>query len=187
MEIERIRVRAFEYIEQKRYAHVEGCVEMALSLASKWAAAAEQAETAALLHDCTKALNCSEQLKLCKQYGIIPANSDIRSPDTLHAITGAAFAGETFGISEYVVSAIRWHTTGRANMSLLEKIIYVADLTEKTREFGGVEIIRETAYEDIDSAVILAARTTMEYLMGRGVFVHPRTLETYNHYIGGNI
>ena len=103
--------------------------------ARRWGADADLAAEAGILHDITKKLDTPEQLELCRRYGCTLTQEDLDSPKTIHAITGALVARDQFGVGDAVYSAIRWHTTGRADMRLLEKIVYMADYMEPTRTF----------------------------------------------------
>ena len=120
-------------------AHILGCCQTAVELARLYGADETDAARAGLLHDITKALDGPLQLTLCRAYGTILDDFSRKNPKTLHALTGSLVAERVFGENEAVVSAIRYHTTGRANMTLLEKIIYVADYVEPNRDFPGVE------------------------------------------------
>ena len=156
--------RVKELLKESRIAHVLGCRDTAVELAKRWGANEEDAARAALLHDVTKALSPALQLTLCREYGIVLDAFFQDNPKTLHALTGSLVAQRIFGENEAVVEAIRWHTTGKANMNTLEKIIYVADYMEPNRDFPGVEALRSLAYEDIDKALKLGLEMTLRLL-----------------------
>ncbi len=177
-----LREKAYSMLKTKRIPHVKGCEEEAVRLALHWGADAEEAAEAAILHDITKKLNLREQLILCEKYGIIPDTLEAASEKLLHAKTGAAIAKERFGVSENVYDAIKWHTTGRADMSLLEKIIYMADYIEPTRDFEGVETLRQLAYTDLDAAMKLGYEMSLGDLARYGVAPHPNTVEALEQY-----
>ena len=177
-----LREKAYSMLKTKRIPHVKGCEEEAVRLALHWGADPEQAAEAAILHDITKKLNLREQLILCEKYGIIPDALEAASEKLLHAKTGAAIAKESFGVSENVYDAIKWHTTGRADMSLLEKIIYMADYIEPTRDFEGVEKLRQLAYTDLDAAMKLGYEMSLGDLARYGVSPHPNTIEALEQY-----
>ena len=103
-------------------------------------------------------------------------------PKLLHARTGAAVAKDLFGISEPVFGAIRWHTTGKPDMTLLEKIIYIADYIEPTRDFPGVERVRELAYSDLDRALLLGLKMTMDEVRQYGTEPYIDTVDAFNWY-----
>ena len=128
------------------------CWQEAVQLARRWGENPESAAVAGILHDITKILSYDEQLILCEKYGIILDNAEKENPKLLHAITGAAKARDLFGVSEEIYEAIRWHTTGKPDMTTLEKIIYLADYIEPTRDFEGMDRLRALAYEDLSEA-----------------------------------
>ena len=160
-------------LKPSRVPHVLGCRDTAVELAQKWGADMTDAARAALLHDVTKALDGPLQLTLCKAYGIILDNFSTENPKTLHALTGSLVAERIFGENPAVVAAIRSHTTGKADMNLLEKIIYVADYMEPNRNFDGVEKLRELAYTDIDKALIMGLEMTIAMLNEQGRQIAP--------------
>ena len=149
---------------KKRVPHVIGCSDTAERLAWKYGADVTDAKRAGILHDVTKALNGEEQLNLCDRYAIILDNFERKNPKILHAKTGAAVAERIFGENSAVCDAIRWHTTGKADMTLLEKIIYIADYMEPNRSFDGVEELRRMTEENLDDAIRLGLTMTMEQL-----------------------
>ena len=159
-----------------RVAHVLGTEKEAVKLAARWGIDAGEAAEAAILHDITKNLSYEEQLLLCEKYGIITDVADM--PKLLHPVTGAALARDLFGVDDAVYGAIRWHTTGRVNMTGLEKIIYLADYIEPEREdFDGLAELRSLAYEDMDAALMLGLELTLEDLSRQGLPVHPSLTE----------
>ena len=137
----------------------------------------KKTRVAALLHDCTKKLEMDEQLELCRHYDIPLCELEQKALKLLHSKTGAAIARDVFGVDEEVYSAICWHTTGRAGMTLMEKILYLADYIEPTRDFDGVDELRRACYEDIDAGLEMGLRMTVEEMYQRGNPVHPATLE----------
>jgi nicotinate-nucleotide adenylyltransferase len=173
-----LRQKSYAYLKPYRVPHVAGCEEEAVRLAKFWGEDVEAAAEAAILHDITKKQGHSEQLRLCEKYGIIPDAVEAREPKLLHSRTGAGLARELFGISQPVFDAIEWHTTGREDMSRLEKIIYMADYIEPTRDFDGVEELRRLAYLDLDQAMILGLEMSLNELSQRGAELHPRSVST---------
>ncbi len=162
-------------LNPNRVRHVLGCRDTAVELAKRWGADEENAARAGLLHDITKALDGPLQLTLCEAYGKILSDFSRKYPKTLHALTGSLVAERIFGENEAVVSAICHHTTGRADMSTLEKIIYVADYMEPNRFFAGVEKLRQLAYTDLDAALKLGLEMTLEHLKNQGAEVSPES------------
>ena len=164
-------------LNPNRVAHVLGCRDTAVELARHWGADPVDAARAGILHDITKAIDGPLQLTLCEAYGKILSDFSRRYPKTLHALTGSLVAERIFGENEAVVSAIEHHTTGKADMNLLEKIIYVADYMEPNRDFPGVENLRELAYADMDAALKLGLEMTLEHLKRQGAEVSPESRE----------
>ena len=164
-------------LNPNRVAHVLGCRDTAVELAKHWGANEEDAARAGILHDITKAIDGPLQLTLCEAYGKILSDFSIKYPKTLHALTGSLVAERIFGENEEVVSAICHHTTGKADMSLLQKIIYVADYMEPCRDFPGVEELRNLAYLDMDQALKLGLEMTLEHLARQGAEVSPESRE----------
>ena len=162
-------------LKPNRVAHVLGCRDTAVELAKRWGADVTDAARAGILHDITKAIDGPLQLTLCEAYGKILSDFSRRYPKTLHALTGSLVAKRIFGENDAVVSAIEHHTTGKADMNLLEKIIYVADYMEPNRDFPGVEKLRELAFSDIDAALKLGLEMTLEHLKRQGAEVSPES------------
>lgn len=171
-----LRRVAVSMLDHRRVPHVLGAEETAAALARRWGAEEEAARRAALLHDCTKKFNKEQQLALCRQYHIEPDPIERREGKLLHAVTGAAVAYADFGISPQVRDAIRWHTTGKADMTLLEKIIYLADYIEPTRDFCDLTELRRLAFEDLDGALLLGFTMAVEDLTKKGMPVHPNSV-----------
>ena len=164
-------------LNPNRVAHVLGCRDTAVELAKRWGADVTDAARAGILHDITKAIDGPLQLTLCEAYGKILSDFSRRYPKTLHALTGSLVAERIFGENKAVVSAIECHTTGKADMNLLEKIIYVADYMEPNRDFPGVEQLRHLAYTDMDAALKLGLEMTLEHLKRQGNEVSPESRE----------
>lgn len=121
---------------------------------------------------------------MCEKYGIICDKAELSAPKLLHAKTGAALARAEFGVSEAIYEAIRWHTTGKKDMTLLEKIIYLADYIEPNRDFEGLDKLRELAYSDIDGAMALGLEMSLEDIRSRGDEPYKDTVEAYEWYAG---
>ena len=159
--LSQLRPVALSCLHPRRVPHVLGTEQEAVRLSIRYGGDVEQARRAALLHDCTKRCTPDEQFALCDRYGIELDPVERANPKLLHALTGAAVAREVYGMSPEIVSAIRWHTTGRAGMSLLEKIMYLADYIEPSRDFPGVEELRRVCYEDINRGLAMGLEMTV--------------------------
>ena len=173
-ELEQVVIRL---LNPNRVKHVLGCRDTAVELARRWGADETDAARAGILHDITKALDGPLQLTLCDAYGKVLSDFSKKYPKTLHALTGSLVAERIFGENQAVVSAIESHTTGKADMNLLETIIYVADYMEPNRNFPGVERLRELAYSDITAALKLGLEMTLEHLKRQGSEVSPESRE----------
>lgn len=182
--IPQLRPIALSYLKAKRCAHVLGTAATAVKLAEKYGADAHRAEVAGLLHDCTKKLSMAEQLALCERYGIVLDELEKKALKLLHAKTGAALARDVFGVDDEIYNAILWHTTGRPNMTALEKVIYLADFIEPTRDFPGVDTLRRTVWEDLDRGLLMGLEMTVEEMQKMGNPIHVNTL-TARDYLRG--
>ncbi|MBM6927001.1 nicotinate (nicotinamide) nucleotide adenylyltransferase [Pseudoflavonifractor phocaeensis] len=171
-----LRACSYSMIRAKRIAHVRGTEEEAVRLAARWGADQEKARRAGILHDCTKYLEMEEQLQLCRKYGIVLDDLEQQAVKLLHSKTGACVARDVYGVSDDIYWAIFWHTTGKADMTLLEKILYIADYMEPNRDFPGVERLRKLAYEDLDQAVLAGCEMSIQEMADRKLPVHSNTL-----------
>jgi len=177
-----LREQVYTMLSPNRVIHVQGTEAEAVRLAQRWGADVNQVREAAILHDITKAFDLAEQLRLCQKYDMIPDDMEKESRKLLHAKTGAAVARYEFGVCDTVFSAIVCHTTGRPDMSLTDKILYLADYIEPGREFAEVSRLRELAYTDLDAAVEYGLGLSLEELRARGIVPHPRTREAIDWY-----
>lgn len=175
--MEELETEVIALLNPNRVAHVLGCRDCAVELARLYGENEVDAARAGLLHDITKAIDGPLQLTLCAEYGIVLDTFSRSFPKTLHALTGSLVAERIFGENESVVSAICHHTTGRANMTMLEKIIYIADYVERNRNFPGVEEMRRLAYTDLDKAVLMGLESAVAHVKRQGQDLAPATLE----------
>ena len=175
--MEQLEQTVVSLLKPNRIAHVLGCRDAAVQLAKHWGADPVDAARAGILHDITKALEGPLQLTLCREHGIIMDTFFTENPKTLHALTGSVVSERIFGENEAVVNAVRHHTTGCAGMSLLEKIIYVADYMEPNRDFPGVEELRRLAFSDLDGAMRLGLEMTISILQANHAQISAASLE----------
>lgn len=180
--VEELRPVALSYLRAGRVRHVLGVEEEAVRLAERFGEDVEKARFAALLHDCTKKLDLEGHLALCERYGIELDELERRTDKLLHSKTGAAVARAVFGADDEIYGAIWWHTTGRPGMTLLEKIIYLADYIEPNRDFDGVDELRRVTYESLDAGMELGLRMSVEDLERRGRDVHHDTADAWAYY-----
>lgn len=183
MNLEQAKQIVKDILPEKRYIHTLGVIEAACSLAEKHDASIEDAGIAAALHDMAKFHDKNEMRDVIIDHQLDPVLLDFHH-ELWHAPVGAVFAREKLRISnEDVLNAIRYHTTGRTNMSKLEKIIYIADYIEPGRTFNGVENVREVAAKDLDKAMKIALKQSIEFLISKSQPVFPDTLASYNEYV----
>ena len=176
LELPELRACSYYMMKQKRVPHVMGVEEEAAKLARRWGADETLARRAGALHDCTKYWTLEENTALCAKYGVALDELEQKAVKLLHSKTGACIAKYVFGEPEEVCQAIFWHTTAKEDMTLLEKIIYMADYIEPNRDFAGVERLRALSYKDLDKALLLGVETTIQEMEERGLPIHKRTL-----------
>lgn len=173
-----------DHIDEKRLIHSKGTAKQAVILAKLHGADEEKAYIAGMLHDVAKGKCEHGLISLARQYSIFADEYELLNPELIHGKLGARMVRDHLGIvDEDILNAICWHTTGRANMSLLEKIIYIADLTEPTREFENINLIRESAMKDIDLAMIIALKSVIEFVQSNGYELHPNSREAHEYFI----
>ena len=176
LDIPELRACSYSMVLAKRVKHIRGTEEEAVRLARRWGADEGRARRAGILHDCTKYLTGEEHIAICERYGVPLDGLERAAPKLLHSKTGACIARHVFGEPDEVYEAIFWHTTAKADMTTLEKILYVADYMEPNRDFDGVERLRELAYRDLDAALLLGVETTVQEMRDRGLPIHRSTL-----------
>ena len=182
------RVELIRTLEQelsyKRFIHTLSVAGTASSLAMCYGADLEKAETAGLLHDCAKCLDLRKMQRVCEKAGLTVSSFEAESGSLLHSKAGSVLAAERYGITDPdMINAIRYHTTGRPGMSLLEKIIFVADYIEPGRFTAkNLPLIRKMAFSDIDEALMKILYDTLVYLNSTGFAVDPMTRKTYDYY-----
>ncbi len=172
-----LRACSLSMVYAKRHAHILGVEEEAVKLARRWGGDVELARKAGILHDCTKYWPTQRHLDYCEKYGVALDELELRSEKLLHAKTGALVARHIFGQCDAVYDAIYYHTTGRGGMTLLDKIVYIADYMEPNRDFPGVDALRDLAYKDLDAAVALGCEMSIREMEEKGREVHPNTCQ----------
>lgn len=179
--MERFESIVREKLSVRRFQHTCGVVAAARELAMRYGGNVKQAQIAGLLHDITKEDSIHEQLAYCREFGIILTDLECRSPKLLHAMTGAGYAQHRLGVTDpAILDALRYHTTGRQNMTTLDKILYLADYIEVNRNFDGVEEVRALIDRGLDSMMFQAMKQTIQELLDKQALIHPDTLACYN-------
>lgn len=171
-------------LKEKRFIHTLGVVSVAKKLAKLNDVSEEKAEIAALSHDIAKNMSLEDMQKLMDKNNIILSEDEKITTELWHSILAPIVAKERLGIQdEEILSAIRWHTTGKENMSTLDKIIYIADMIEPSRNFEGLEEIRKVTLENLDNGVLLGLNHSIEYLLTKGVLIDINTVKARNYMI----
>lgn len=167
-----------------RYEHTLGVEYTAAALAMRYGADMEEAQLAGLLHDCAKCLSNDELLEFCEKHGITVTAAERKSPFLLHGKVGGYLAEKKYKIKNPdVISAIVCHTTGKPNMTLLEKIVFIADYIEPgRRRAAGLAEIRKLAFSDLDEALMQILENTLEHLKEKDYNIDPHTEETWRFY-----
>lgn len=182
--ISKMQKKLKKYVDEERYIHTMGVMYTAAALAMCHGEDIERAQVAGLLHDCAKCIPNNKKLKLCHQQGIPVTKTEENAPYLLHAKLGAYIAKEKYHISDTeILSAIECHTTGKPDMTLLEKIIFISDYIEPQRsKASNLNEIRRLAFWDIDKAVYITMRDTLRYLEQAKTSLDNQTVVAYNYY-----
>lgn len=170
-----------EKMGERRYIHSVNVSQMALKLAKKYGENEGKAAIAGILHDITKEMPDEFHLKLFKENNIKLDEVEKRAKKLWHAISGPIYIKNELHIDEEdIINAVRYHTTGRKDMSKFEKIIFVADFISEDRKFENAKVMRKLAFEDLDQAAIYGLKVTMEGLLYKSKLVAKDTFEAYN-------
>ena len=193
-DLAKLRKEMEKKLESNRYEHTLSVAYTAANLAAVHGEDVQKALAAGILHDCAKCLSHKKQLALCDKYHVQLSRMETEeNSPLLHAKTGSILAREEYGIEdEDILNAISFHTTGRPQMSVLEKIIYIADYIEPGRRhmkrFGDgapmerLQQIRQMAYRNLDETLCNILSDTLDYLQSKGSKVDPMTRTTYEYY-----
>lgn len=185
-DIKKIRKKMEKSLDNGRFEHTLGVTYTAACLAMRYDVDITKAQIAGLLHDCAKCLTNEKKLTICKKHNIQMNEAELANPQLLHAKVGSFLAMEDFDIHDQdIINAILNHTTGRPGMSMLEKIIYIADYIEPGRKQApNLSEIRKAAFEDLDGALLMILNDTLQYLKSTGSQVDTMTERTYEYYSG---
>lgn len=168
----------------ERYNHSIAVMNTSVKLAKYYNYSIEEARIAGFLHDCGKFQDKIKILKMVDEFDIILDNVMEKDISLAHGLVGEAMAKSKFNIhNQGILNAICYHTTGRENMSLLEKIIFIADIIEPSRNFQGVETMRKLAYENLDKSIVFALDRNIQFVIERGRLLHLDTIKARNHLI----
>lgn len=184
MHIHQIRSELKERLSAKRYRHTEGVAASSRELAARYGASPEKAELAGWVHDCAKEMTLDEMKALVREGGLAVDAPVLKSRALLHGPAGSVYARLHFGIDDAeILSAVFYHTTGKPDMSLLEKIVFLADYIEPSRDFPGVEELRALAEQDLDRALIAAYDSTIRHLAEQHAYIYDLTIAGRNYLI----
>lgn len=179
-----IKESLMKSIGQKRYEHSLGVMDTSIGLAKHYNIDVEKAKLAGLLHDCAKFRDSQYLLKRVNDFDIMLDEITLQNKELIHGPLGAKIAELVYGITDCeILDAIRYHTTGKENMSPLEKIIYIADYIEPNRSFPGVDWFRKYAFKDLDKCLRLSMDHTIKYLIEKGNLIHLDTIKARNYLI----
>lgn len=171
-------------LKVKRYEHSLGVSSTAVSLAKIYGADVSKARIAGLIHDCAKCMSDSELIDIAERNGIIIDEVLDETPNLLHGPVGSVVARDKMGIhDDEILNAVAYHTTGKEDMSLMEKIIYVADYIEPMRDFPGVDKIREDAVDNLDRALLDSFNNTIKHVIDKKQLLHLNTIKGRNYLI----
>lgn len=175
MKTDYIRAWLINNLSEKRLKHTFAVVEVAKKLAKQYNCDIEKAEIAALCHDTYRCISIKENNRLIKEYGL--SDKYINNPNLAHSKIAALKIVDQFNIKDKdIINAVSFHTTGRENMSLLEKIIYISDAIEPGRDYLNVDKIRKIAYKNLNMACIMSMKNTISYVVNEGQTVDEETV-----------
>ncbi len=186
-DIRKIRQSMEKKLDAKRYEHTLGVAYTAAALAMRHGADVNNALLAGMLHDCAKCLSNEKRISICEKYNIAISEAEQKNPYLLHAKVGSFLAMKKYGVSDKdVINAILNHTTGRPGMSVLEKIVWLADYIEPNRKQApNLAQIRNAAFENLDKALLMALEDTLDYLHAGNMEIDNMTQKTYDFYKNG--
>ena len=175
-----------EKLTEKRFYHSLGVQSISFALAIQYGSDIEKANVAGLLHDCARCLPDDKMLLKCEKYNLSISEVERRNPYLLHGKLGAYYAENKYGISDAdILSAITYHTTGKPDMTLLEKILFVADYIEPNRSskwIPDLNEVRKLSFQNINSAIYQILKNTLNYLNVKHQELDSITVEAYNYY-----
>ncbi len=173
-----------QQLSPKRFRHSCNVARAARQLAQKYGADVEKAYFAGLMHDVCKEMLFVDQKTLMLAGDFAPDEAELQSKKVWHGIAGAYYLQSEFGVTDKdILNAVRFHTVGRANMSLLEEIIYIADMISDDRDYKGVGKMRKLAFENLQDAMFEAIRDSAVAILKKGVMLPQYTIAAYNYYL----
>ena len=189
MTIEEMRILLQKSLKPKRYEHSVRVYRTALKMAEHYHADVNKVAVASLIHDCGRQISKEYSVARAKELGILVDPVEDNQPILLHAKLGVYYAIHKYGVNpddREVLDAIRYHSTGTADMTQTAKIVFLADLIEPGRDFEGVETLREASFQDLDRGMLLSYDNTIRYLLEDGLLIHPDAIAGYNQLAAKN-
>lgn len=183
-DLQKITKKLKKYLDEDRLWHTLGVMHTAAAMAMVYHEDIEKAQLAGLLHDCAKCIPSKKKIKLCNENHIPVSSFEKEHPFLLHGKVGAWIAEEKYGVKDReILEAITWHTTGKPEMSVLEKIIYIADYIEPARDKAPrLKEIRALAFQDLDRCMYEILKDSLEYLNTHPEDLDPTTEKAYDYY-----
>lgn len=184
VDLHKIRKQLSKALDNKRYEHTQGVAYTSAALAMRYGEDVKKAELAGLLHDCAKCLDNDKKIQICKKHNIYISEAELKNPFLLHAKVGGHLAKSKYKIDdEDIIQAVLSHTTGRPGMSLLEKIVYIADYIEPARDHASnLDEIRNLSFQDLDAALLKILEDILVHLKTGKKEIDPMTQMTYEYY-----
>lgn len=184
LSIEKMKQLLEQALAPKRYKHSMNVYKTALEMAESYKLPQEKIAVAALLHDCGREVPTKESVAKAESLKIAVDDIERHQPILLHAKLGVYYAKQKYGVTDgEILDGILYHTTGMAKMSVLAKIVFLADMIEPGRDFPGVDDLRKLAFKNLDKAMLKAYSNTMLYLIEGGQLIHPHCIDGYNELI----
>ena len=184
LSIEEIKSYLKANLKEKRYIHTLGVAEIAKELAKLNKISEEKAEIAGLAHDVAKNLSKARMKEMMEENNIMLSQVEEKNPNLWHSIIAPIEAKEKLGIEdEEILDAIRWHTTGKEDMSILTKIIYISDMIEPSRNFDSIEDIRKFTLEDLDKGVYYGLTHSIEFLLIKNLLIDENSMRARNYFL----
>ena len=188
MEYKEIENDVKSVLSEYRFTHSLGVAKKAIELAKIYGVQEEIAKKVGIAHDIAKEMTDEEMIEYAKANNIRIDEIETVKPSLLHGKIGADIAAKKFGFTQDMINAIKWHTTGRENMSILEKIIFMADMIEEGRNFPGVDYLRELSFnKQLDKALITSFNNTIKFVIDNDQLIHPRSVKARNYLMQENI
>ena len=184
LDMHKMRKQLVKALDNKRFEHTQGVAYTSAALAMRYGEDIQKAELAGLLHDCAKCLDNDKKIQICKKHNIEISEAEQRNPFLLHAKVGGFLAKSKYKVDdEEIIDAVLYHTTGRPGMSLLEKIVYIADYIEPGRNHApNLDEIRRLCFQDLDEALLKILEDILVHLKESKKEIDPMTQMTYEFY-----